>query len=200
MYIVTSDLEGVFTPEIWINVAEKTGVEELRLTTRDIADYDELMRKRLALLKANNLKLSDIQDVIAGMNPLDGARKFLDWIRSRTQLIIVSDTFSEFAGPLMEKLGWPTLLCHHLTVNGNGMVTDYNLRQEKGKKRVVCAMQSLKYEVIAMGDSYNDIDMLLAAEKAVLFKPPGNVKKEFPQLPVAENYAEAKQIIAEAMA
>lgn len=200
MYIVTSDLEGVFTPEIWINVAEKTGIEELRLTTRDIADYDELMRKRLALLKANNLKLSDIQDVIAGMNPLDGAREFLDWIRSRTQLIIVSDTFSEFAGPLMEKLGWPTLLCHHLTVNGNGMVTDYNLRQEKGKKRVVCAMQSLKYEVIAMGDSYNDIDMLLAAEKAVLFKPPGNVKKEFPQLPVAENYAEAKQIIAEAMA
>jgi phosphoserine / homoserine phosphotransferase len=199
MHLVTSDLEGVFTPEIWINVAEKTGIEELRLTTRDISDYDVLMKKRLAILKEHKLTLADIQAVIAKMSPLDGASEFLDWIRSRTQLIIVSDTFSEFAGPLMEQLGWPTLLCHHLTVNGNGMVTDYNLRQPSGKMKVVRAMQSLKYNVIAMGDSYNDTEMLLAADKGVLFKPPRNVKEEFPQLPVAEDYEAAKQIISAAM-
>ena len=134
MYIVCSDLEGVFIPEIWINVAEKTGIPELRLTTRDISDYDILMKKRLAILKENRLTLSDIQDVIATMNPLEGALDFLDWLRSVTQVIVVSDTFREFAGPLMKKLGWPTLFCHSLTLDKEGMIASYDLRQQQAKK------------------------------------------------------------------
>lgn len=195
MYIICADMEGIFTPEIWINVAEITGIEELRLTTRDISDYDVLMKKRLGILDENNLKLKDIQDVIATMEPLKGAREFLNWLRSKIQIIIVSDTYVEFAGPLIEKLGWPTLFCNTLTIGTDGMIADYNLRQNDGKQKVVKALQTLNYRVIAIGDSYNDITMLKAAEKAILFRPPENVKEEYTEFPVAFGYDELKKHI-----
>lgn len=195
MQILCSDLEGIFTPEIWINVARKTGIEELRLTTRDIPDYDVLMRKRLGILDAHGLKLTDITDVIATMEPLPGAFEFLEWVRSRTQVIVVSDTYVEFARPLMKKLGWPTLFCHHLTVGPDGAIAAYNLRQPDSKQKTVRALQSLAYEVIAVGDSYNDITMLQAAETGILFRPPDNVKAEHPELPVTENYAELQALL-----
>ena len=192
MKILCSDLEGVFVPEIWINVAEKTGIEELRLTTRDISDYDVLMKKRLAILNAHKLKLSDITAVIATMEPLEGAVEFLDWLRSRVPVIIVSDTFEQFAGPLMKKLGWPTLFCNTLVVAPDLAVTGYTLRQNDGKKKTALALQQLNYEVIAIGDSYNDISMLQAANHGILFHPPENVAAEFPDLPVANGYAEIR--------
>ena len=195
MYIVCSDLEGVFVPEIWINVAEKTGIEELRLTTRDISDYDVLMKKRLGILHENGLKIKDITDVIAAMNPLDGAVEFLDWLRSHTQLIVVSDTFVQFAGPLMEKLGWPTLFCNSLSIEPDGSVSGYNLRQKDGKREAVLALKKLNYNIISMGDSYNDISMLKEADTGILFMPPENVKNEFPELPVTNNYDELKEIL-----
>ena len=193
MFIVCSDLEGIFTPEIWIKVAEITGIEELRLTTRDISDYDVLMKKRLAILDEHNLKLADIQAVIAKMEPVEGALGFLTWLRSIVPLIIVSDTYVEFAGPLMEKLGQPTLFCNTLCVNGGGAISGYNLRQPDGKKKVALALKSLNYEVIAVGDSYNDITMLKAADHAILYCPPDNVKTEYSQFATAYNYAELKQ-------
>ena len=193
MYIVCSDLEGIFTPEIWINVAEITGIDELRLTTRDISDYNVLMKKRLAILDEHNLKLADIQAVIAKMQPVEGALEFLNWLRSIVPLIVVSDTYVEFAGPLMEKLGRPTLFCNTLTVNGSGAISGYNLRQEDGKKKVARALQSLNYEVIAIGDSYNDITMLQVADHAILYRPPDNVKEEYSQFPAVYNYAELKE-------
>ncbi len=193
MYIVCSDLEGIFTPEIWINVAEITGIDELRLTTRDISDYNVLMKKRLAILDEHNLKLADIQAVIAKMQPVEGALEFLNWLRSIVPLIVVSDTYVEFAGPLMEKLGRPTLFCNTLTVNGSGAISGYNLRQEDGKKKVALALQSLNYEVIAIGDSYNDITMLQVADHAILYRPPDNVKEEYSQFPAVYNYAELKK-------
>jgi phosphoserine/homoserine phosphotransferase len=195
MNIVCSDLEGVFVPEIWINVAEKTGIEELRLTTRDIADYDVLMRRRLAILDENNLKIDDIKAVIATMDPLDGAVEFLDWIRSCTQIIVVSDTFDQFARPLMEKLGWPTLFCHTLSIAPDGFITDYVLRQKDGKREAVISLKNLNYNTIAMGDSYNDITMLKEADNGILFNPPDNVKNEFPEFPVTFSYGELKSII-----
>lgn len=195
MYIVCSDLEGVFIPEIWINVAEKTGIPELRLTTRDISDYDVLMRKRLQILRENQLTLSDIQAVIDTMNPLEGALEFLNWLRSVTQVIVVSDTFKEFAGPLMKKLGWPTLFCHSLTVDASGMITSYDLRQPQAKEKTTLAMKSLNYRIIAMGDSYNDIAMLKAADKGLLFRPPENVIREFPEFPVTHDYDRLKELI-----
>jgi len=190
MKILCCDLEGIFVPEIWINVAEKTGIKELRLTTRDISDYDVLMKKRLSLLDENNLKLNDITDVIATMEPLAGAVEFLNWLRSRAPVIIVSDTFEQFAGPLMKKLGWPTLFCNTLEVAADQTVTGYRLRQADGKKKATVALQQLNYEVIAIGDSYNDINMLQAAEHGILFHPPENVITEFPALPVTNNYDE----------
>jgi phosphoserine/homoserine phosphotransferase len=193
MFIVCSDLEGIFTPEIWINVAEITGIEELRLTTRDISDYDVLMKKRLAILDEHHLKLDDIQAVIAKMEPVEGALGFLNWLRTIVPLIIVSDTYVEFAGPLMEKLGQPTLFCNTLSVNGDGAISGYNLRQQDGKKKVALALKSLNYEVIAVGDSYNDITMLKAADHAILYRPPDNVKAEYDQFPTAYNYAELKE-------
>jgi phosphoserine/homoserine phosphotransferase len=199
MQIVCSDLEGVFVPEIWINVAERTGIEALRLTTRDISDYDVLMKKRLGILAENNLKLKDITDVIATMAPLPGATEFVQWLRSQTQLIVLSDTFEEFAKPLMAKLGWPTLLCHSLSVDAEGSVTDYILRQHDPKMRAVQAFQALNYEVIAMGDSYNDTSMLQTADRGILFRPPQNVVAEFPQFPVARSYEELKALIASAL-
>lgn len=199
MYIVCSDLEGIFTPEIWINVAEITGIEELRLTTRDISEYDVLMKKRLAILDEHNLKLADIQAVIAKMEPLEGAREFLNWLRTMVPLIIVSDTYVEFAGPLMAKLGQPTLFCNTLSVNGDGSISGYNLRQQDGKKKVAQALKTLNYEVIAVGDSYNDITMLKAADHAILYRPPDNVKAEYNEFPTAYNYAELKAQLLQTM-
>lgn len=198
MHIVCSDLEGVFVPEIWINVAEKTGIDELKLTTRDISDYDVLMKKRLDILKQNKLKLKDIQDVIDEMEPLPGALEFLNWLRSQTQVIIVSDTYVQFTGPLMKKLGYPTLFCHTLEVSENNSVTGYKLRQKEGKKKTVQALRSLKYNIIAMGDSYNDIDMLREADMGILFCPPQNVMDEFPELPVTTDYGQVRQILEKA--
>jgi phosphoserine/homoserine phosphotransferase len=195
MHIVCSDLEGVFVPEIWINVAEKTGIEELRMTTRDISDYDVLMKRRLSILDENNLKIDDIKAVIATMNPLDGAVEFLKWLRSRTQIIVVSDTFDQFARPLMEKLGWPTLFCHTLSIAPNGFITDYVLRQKDAKREAVISLKSLNYNTIAMGDSYNDITMLKEADNGILFNPPDNVKNEYPEFPVTFNYEDLKNII-----
>jgi phosphoserine/homoserine phosphotransferase len=195
MNIVCSDLEGVFVPEIWINVAEKTGIEELRLTTRDISDYDVLMRRRLAILDENGLKIDDIKAVIGTMNPLDGAVEFLTWLRSRTQIIVVSDTFDQFAHPLMEKLGWPTLFCHTLSISPDGFITDYVLRQKDAKRNAVISLKNLNYNTIAMGDSYNDITMLKEAENGILFNPPDNVKNEYPEFPVTFSYEELKSII-----
>ncbi|UCG08928.1 MAG: bifunctional phosphoserine phosphatase/homoserine phosphotransferase ThrH [Desulfobacterales bacterium] len=199
MYIFCADMEGIFTPEIWINVAEITGIEELSLTTRDISNYDVLMKKRLAILNKNKLTLKDIQAVIATMEPLEGATDFLDWLRARGQIIIVSDTYVEFAGPLIEKLGWPTLFCNTLTIGSDGMIADYNLRQNDGKQKVVLALQSLDYKVIAIGDSYNDITMLTAAEHAILFCPPDNVKEEYSEFPTAFTYDELKDRIQQLM-
>ena len=195
MNIICSDLEGVYVPEIWINVARKTGIEDLKLTTRDISDYDVLMKRRLKILDRHGLKIKDITDVIATMDPLEGAVEFLEWVRSKTQIIIVSDTFTQFSGPLMKKLGWPTLFCHHLSIGPDGAVVDYHLRQPEGKKKSVEALQSLKYTVMAFGDSYNDIDMLKAADTGVLFRPPENVVGEFPEFPVATEYGDLKKII-----
>ncbi|MEA3443387.1 MAG: bifunctional phosphoserine phosphatase/homoserine phosphotransferase ThrH [Bacteroidota bacterium] len=193
MHILCSDLEGVFVPEVWINVAKKTGIEELKLTTRDISDYDVLMTRRLKILKEHNLTLNDIQDVIATIKPLDGAKEFLDFLRTKIPVIVVSDTFKEFAKPLMAQLGNPTLLCHSLTTNGDGMITNYNLRQKDPKRKVVQALQSLEYEIIAMGDSYNDVTMLQQANQGILFSPPQNVIDEFPQFPVVTNYEELRE-------
>jgi len=195
MYIVCSDLEGVFVPEVWVNVAKKTGIDELKLTTRDITDYDVLMKKRLGILKEHKLTLKDIQDVIATIEPLPGAVEFLDWLKKTTQIIIVSDTFLEFADPLMEKLGRPTLFCHNLTVDKTGMVIDYNLRQPDPKKKVVLALKSLQYKVIAFGDSYNDVSMLNEADKGILFSPPLNVIEDYPNLQVTNNYKELKEAL-----
>jgi len=195
MHIVCCDLEGVFVPEIWINVAAKTGIEELRLTTRDISDYDVLMKRRLKILDREHLKITDIQNVIAGLAPLEGAVEFIDWLRSVSQVIIVSDTFVQFAGPLMKKLGSPTLFCNTLTIGADGVVEGYNLRQKDGKKKAVIALKSLDYSVIAVGDSYNDIAMLKEADRGILFRPPVNVVTEFPELPVTHEYGELKKLI-----
>lgn len=198
MHIVCSDLEGVFVPEIWINVAKKTGIEELKLTTRDISDYDVLMKKRLNILKENKLKLKDIQDVIDQMDPLPGAVEFLHWLRSETQVIVVSDTFVQFAGPLMKKLGYPTLFCNTLEISENNSITGYQLRQEDGKKKTVQALRSLKYSIVALGDSYNDISMLKEADMGILFCPPQNVIDEYPELPVTTDYSQVKQMLEKA--
>jgi len=192
MYIVCPDLEGIFVPEIWINVSERTGIQELRLTTRDIPDYDQLMRRRLEILKGENLKITDIQRVIQSMNPLDGAIKILEWIRERFQLILVSDTFVEFAGPFLEKLNRPTLFCNSLIIGMDGTIIDYRLRQKDGKRHVVKALKGLGYKVIAIGDSYNDTTMLNEADESILFKPPENIKKEFTDFPVIESYEDLK--------
>ena len=199
MDIVCSDLEGIFTPEIWIRFAEITGIEKLRLTTRDISDYNVLMRQRLAILEENNLKLADIQAVIRKMEPVEGALEFLNWLRSLVEVIVVSDTYVEFAGPLMEKLDRPTLFCNTLSVNGDGAITGYNLRQQDGKKKVALALKSLNYRVIAVGDSYNDITMLQAADHAILFRPPDNVMQEYSEFPTAFSYEELKERLLEIM-
>ncbi len=190
MHLVCLDLEGVLVPEIWIAFAERTGIAAFARTTRDEPDYDKLMRYRLALLREHGLKLADIQQVIAGMSPLAGAKDFLDALRTRYQVVILSDTFYEFADPLMRQLGRPTLMCHRLMVDGDGFVTDYRLRQPDQKRRAVEAFKRLNYRVIAAGDSYNDTSMLGAADAGFLIHPPQNVVDEFPQFPVQANLAE----------
>ena len=196
MYLVCSDLEGVFVPEVWINVAEKTGIEELRRTTRDEPDYDKLMRSRMKILDQHGLKLHDIQAVIAQIRPLDGAIDFIAWLKERTQLIVVSDTFIQFADPLMKQLGRPTLFCHSLVMDDTNRIIDYKLRQPDPKRRTVEALQSLKYQVIAMGDSYNDTSMLKQADAGILFRPPQNVIDDFPQFPVVHDYDALRAIMA----
>lgn len=195
MNIVCSDLEGVFVPEVWINVAEKTGIAELRRTTRDEPDYDLLMHQRMEILDHHGLKLPDIQEVIALIRPLPGALEFIGWLKERTQLIVVSDTFIQFADPLMQLLGRPTLFCHSLITDETGRITGYKLRQADPKRRTVEALQSLNYQVIAMGDSYNDCSMLQQAEVGILFRPPANVIRDFPQFPVVDDYDVLKQLL-----
>lgn len=193
MELACLDLEGVLIPEIWINVAEKTGIEALKATTRDIPDYDQLMKQRLRILDENNLDIHLIQDVIASLTPLEGAKEFVDWLNENFQLIILSDTFYEFAKPLMKQLGWPTLMCHRLEVNEKGRITDYKIRQKDPKRSAVKAFQSLNYKVIAAGDSYNDTTMLGQAETGILFCAPQNVIEEFPQFPSVNTYEELKE-------
>ena len=193
--IVTLDLEGVLVPEIWIAFAEKTGIEQLKLTTRDIPDYDELMTGRLAILNEHGLKLADIQEVIGTLAPLEGAKAFLDELRSITQVVILSDTFLEFAKPLMEQLAWPTIFCHDLEIDAEGRVAKYRLRQPDQKRKAVAAFRRLNYRVIAAGDSYNDTTMLGEADTGFLFRSPDNVKAEFPQFRSAEEYDELMGLI-----
>jgi phosphoserine / homoserine phosphotransferase len=195
MHIVCCDLEGVWIPEIWINVSKKTGIDELKYTTRDIKDYDELMKYRLGILEKYSLRLKDIQDVIATIKPLDGALEMLSWIKSVTPLVIVSDTFTEFAQPVLKQLDYPMLLCHSLEVDADNRIVGYKLRQKDPKRQVIKALKSLNYEVTAFGDSYNDISMLQEADKAFLYTPPENVIKDYPEFPVARNYKEMKEML-----
>ena len=190
MQLACLDLEGVLVPEIWIEFSKRTGIPELSRTTRDEPDYDRLMKGRLAILERHGLGLPDIQKVIGEMGPLPGAREFMDWLRERFQVVILSDTFYEFAMPLMRQLGYPTLLCHKLVVDGQGVVRDYALRQPEAKRASVQAFKSLNIKTIAAGDSYNDTAMLAEADAGILFCPPENVIREFPQFPVTRNYAE----------
>jgi phosphoserine/homoserine phosphotransferase len=196
--IACLDLEGVLVPEIWINVAEKTGIGDLRLTTRDISDYDVLMKRRLGILDQHGLRLQDIQAVIASMAPLEGAAEFLAWLRERCQTIILSDTFSEFAAPLMKQLAYPTLFCNRLEVDERGRITNYLLRQPDQKRQSVIALKSLRFRVVAAGDSYNDTSMLKEADAGIFFRPPDAVSLEFPQFPVTRSYAELKQQFCQA--
>ncbi len=198
MDIVCLDMEGVLVPEIWIEFAEKTGIEALKATTRDIPDYDVLMQQRLAILAENNLKLRDIQEVIAMLSPLDGAVDFLDSLREQYQLVILSDTFYEFAKPLVEQMKWPTIFCHKLVVQPDGAVTDYKIRQKDPKRMSVRALQSLNFRVFAAGDSYNDTTMLEEADAGFLFRSPANVIEEFPQYRVTNEYNELRRFIDEA--
>jgi phosphoserine/homoserine phosphotransferase len=194
---VCSDLEGVWVPEVWINVAEKTGIPELRFTTRDIKDYDELMQYRLKILKEKNLTLFDIQKVIATIRPLNGALDMINWLKKVTRFILVSDTFIEFADPLMEQLNRPTLFCHSLEIDKDGMISGYLLRQKDSKRETAKALKSLNYEVIAFGDSYNDISMLKEADHGILFRPPQNVINDYPGFQVMYEYDEIKRFIEE---
>jgi len=191
--IACLDLEGVLIPEIWIAFAEETGIEELRATTRDIPDYDVLMRQRLSILDQNGLGLNEIQKVISRLTPLDGAVEFVDWLRERFQVIILSDTFYEFSQPLMRQLGFPTLLCHKLEVDDNGKVIDYRLRQVNPKRQAVLALKTLYYRIIAAGDSYNDTTMLAEADAGILFSAPDNVIAEFPEFPAVHTYNDLKK-------
>ena len=198
MELACLDLEGVLIPEIWIAFAERTGIDELRATTRDIPDYDVLMKQRLCLLDQHNLKIDDIQEVIASLEPLPGAIDFIDWLRERFQVIILSDTFYEFSQPLMRQLGWPTLFCHRLVTDESGRVVDYKLRQKDPKRESVKALHSLNYRVLAAGDSYNDTTMLTEADVGFLIHAPENVIQEFPQFRAVDTLNELKGAFVEA--
>ena len=198
MLVACLDLEGVLVPEIWICVAERSGVDALRLTTRDEPDYDKLMTRRLELLERHGLRLGDIQEAIAGMGPLEGAREFLAWLQERFQVLILSDTFYPFAAPLMRQLGHPTLFCHDLETDADGRITAYRLRLPDQKRRAVRALHDLRFRVVAAGDSYNDTPMLEEADAGILFRPPANVVAEFPRFPVARSYEELRRAFLEA--
>ncbi len=197
MHAVCSDLEGIWVPEVWINVARTTGIDELKLTTRDIKDYNELMTHRLKILKKNGLKLKDIQNVIGKIEPHEGALEMINWLKEMTRFVVVSDTFVEFADPLMNKLGRPLLFCNSLEVDSNNNITGYKLRQKDQKRKVIQALKSLNYQVIAIGDSYNDISMLKEADKAILARPPQNVIDDYPEFPVVHEYEELKNLLLE---
>ncbi|HOW87825.1 MAG TPA: bifunctional phosphoserine phosphatase/homoserine phosphotransferase ThrH [Candidatus Omnitrophota bacterium] len=184
------DLEGVLIPEIWINVAKKTGIKALEITTRDEPDYDKLMRYRLGILKKQGIRLRDIQNVIQSMRPLPGAKEFLAKLRTRYQVIILSDTYYEFAGPMMKKLGYPALFCNWLSADKKGFISQYHLRQKNGKKEAVKGLKRLGFKVVAAGDSYNDIAMLRAADRGILFRPPAKIIRQFPRFPVTKTYRE----------
>ena len=196
--IACLDLEGVLLPEIWVKFAEKSGIDELKITTRDIPDYSKLMKMRLQILNAYNLKINDIQDVINTLSPLNGAQEFLSWLKSEFQVIILSDTFYEFSGPLLKQLDYPTLFCHQLVINKEGEIVDFQLRQKDQKTKAVKALQGLNFKVISAGDSYNDIGMLKQADSGILFCPPENVINEYPQFPVAHDYKEFKILLMDA--
>ena len=193
MEIACLDLEGVLVPEIWIAFAEKTGIEALKKTTRDEPDYDRLMRYRLDLLNQHGMGSNEIQEVIATLEPLEGAIDFINWLRERFQVVILSDTFYEFARPLMKQLGYPTLLCHRLEIDSNGKVENYRLRQANPKRQAIVAFKSMYYRTIAAGDSYNDTTMLAEADAGILFHAPQNVIDEFPQFPAVQTFADLKQ-------
>ena len=198
MKLACLDLEGVLIPEIWINVAESTGIEALRRTTRDEPDYDVLMRSRLEILAEHGLGLRDIQEVIGRMHPLEGAIEFLDWLRERFQVVILSDTFYEFADPLMAQIGRPTLFCHRIETDDSGRVVAYHIRLEDQKRKAVEAFRQLNFQVIAAGDSYNDTSMLTEADAGILFRPPDNVIEDFPQFPVTRSFEELRAEFAKA--
>ncbi len=199
MNMVCLDLEGVLVPEIWIAFSEESGIPELRRTTRDEPDYDKLMRWRLAILKEHGLKLSDVQNVIAKIDPLPGAKEFLDSLREVTQVVILSDTFEEFAKPLMKKLGWPTILCNNLVISEDGFISDFKMRCKDTKLTTVRAFQSIGYDTIASGDSYNDLDMILAGKAGFLFRSTEKIKNDYPQLPAFETYDELLSAIRAAL-
>ena len=199
MYITCLDMEGVLVPEIWIAFSEVSGIPELRRTTRDEPDYDKLMKWRIGILKEHGLGLKEIQDVIAKIEPLPGAREFLDELRSFTQVIIISDTITEFAMPLMEKLGWPTLFCNSLEVAPSGEITGYKMRIQKSKLSTVKALQSIGFDTIASGDSYNDLDMILASQAGFLFRTTEKIKQDYPQLPAFEEFSELMAAIKKEM-
>ncbi len=198
MEIACLDLEGVLIPEVWVNFAEKTGIEALKATTRDVPDYDVLMKQRLRILNEHDYGLADIQAVVDELKPMEGAREFLDWLRERFQVVILSDTFYEFGMPFMRQLGYPMLLCHKLEVDDKGRVVDYKLRQANPKRQAVIGFHSMYYRTIATGDSYNDTTMLAEADAGILFKAPDNVKKEFPQFPSVDTYDDLKKAFLEA--
>ena len=199
MFMTCLDLEGVLVPEIWIAFSEESGIPELRRTTREEPDYDKLMRWRLGILKEHGLGLREIQDVIAKIDPLPGAKEFMDKLRSCTQVVILSDTFEEFAQPLMRKLGWPTILCNSLVVAESGEITDFTMRCPQSKLTTVRALQSIGYQTIAAGDSYNDLDMILASKAGFLFRSTEKIKADHPQLPAYETYDELLHGISAAM-
>lgn len=201
MYAICSDLEGVFIPEIWINVAKNTGIEDLKLTTRDIPDYNKLMNYRIDIMAKHNLKLSDIQTVIGQMDLLPGAGEMLDWLMQLpSPFFIVSDTFTEFAVPFLPKLRYNNVLCNSLVVDADNRITGYTLRQQDGKRKVVEALHSINYQVIAFGDSYNDLSMIQKAEHGFLFRAPAKIKEDFPEIPLVEEYADLKALIEKALA
>ncbi len=184
------DLEGVLTPEVWVNVSERTKIPQLRLTTRDEPNYDVLMKRRIKILDEHKLTLTDIQDVIATLAPLEGAKGFLAWLRARCQVIILSDTFAQFAAPLMRQLDYPTIFCNTLEVAPDGRIVDYHLRLPDQKRASVLALKQLNFHVVAAGDSYNDTSMMMAADAGIFFRPPAAIAREFPQFPVSQTYAE----------
>ncbi|TXT61396.1 MAG: Phosphoserine phosphatase ThrH [Promethearchaeota archaeon] len=195
MPFVMIDMEGVITPEIWIGIALSTGIDELKLTTRDIPDYSALMERRLKILLEHNITLPDIQNIIKGMDLLKGAREFLDWLRSQVQMIIVSDTFMEFSKPFIEKLGYPTILCHNLVVNEGGIIIDYQERVLDQKKKTALCFKMMNYEIIAIGDSYNDIGMIQEAKHGIFFRPPERITEEYSEFPVVHEYSQLKDLI-----